>query len=74
MIDKAIEMKVDCVKFQMRNLEHVYRSKSIDKTGDDLGTEYIIDLLEDFELVLKNTENFLIIVKKGNSIFIHHGI
>ena len=50
MIDLAIEMKVDCVKFQMRHLDQVYRKKSLSKSGEDLGTEYIIDLLDRFEL------------------------
>lgn len=50
LIDKAIEMNVDCVKFQMRNIGKVYRSRSIKKSGEDLGTEYVIDLLEKFEL------------------------
>ena len=35
MIDKAIEMGVDCVKFQMRQINNVYRSKSLEKTGVD---------------------------------------
>lgn len=52
MIDKAVEMGADCAKFQMRNMKHLYRSKSINKNGDDLGTEYIIDLLEEFELTI----------------------
>ena len=50
MIDKAIEIGADCVKFQMRNINEVYRSKSLTKSGEDLGTEYIIDLLKKFEL------------------------
>lgn len=50
MIDKAVEMGADCVKFQMRQIKEVYRSKSLDKSGEDLGTEYIIDLLNKFEL------------------------
>ena len=50
MIDLAIEMGVDCVKFQMRHLDQVYRKKSLTKSGEDLGTEYIIDLLDRFEL------------------------
>ena len=50
MIDKVIETGADCAKFQMRNLDQVYRSKSLKKTGEDLGTEYIIDLLNKFEL------------------------
>jgi sialic acid synthase SpsE/sugar phosphate isomerase/epimerase len=50
MIDRAVEMGVDCVKFQMRNLDEVYRKRSLNKDGEDLGTEYILDLLKRFEL------------------------
>ena len=50
MIDKAIEMGADCAKFQMRHLDQVYRKSSLEKSGEDLGTEYIIDLLNKFEL------------------------
>jgi len=53
LIDDAIEIGVDCVKFQMRNLNEVYRKKSLTKSGDDLGSEYIIDLLNRFELTLE---------------------
>ncbi len=50
MIDKAVEIGADCVKFQMRQMKEVYRKRSLDKSGEDLGTEYIIDLLNRFEL------------------------
>ncbi len=50
MIDEAISIGVDCVKFQMRNLDQVYRKRSLLKEGEDLGTEYVIDLLKRFEL------------------------
>jgi sialic acid synthase SpsE/sugar phosphate isomerase/epimerase len=50
MIDKAREAGADCAKFQMRHLDQVYRHRSLSKSGDDLGTEYIIDLLGRFEL------------------------
>ena len=50
MIDDSIEIGVDCVKFQMRHLEEVYRKRSLSKDGEDLGTEYVIDLLNRFEL------------------------
>lgn len=50
MIDKAHEAGADCVKFQMRHLGQVYRQRSLSKSGDDLGTEYVIDLLNRFEL------------------------
>lgn len=52
MIDDSIEVGVDCVKFQMRHIEEVYRRSSLEKDGEDLGTEYVIDLLMRFELTL----------------------
>jgi sialic acid synthase SpsE/sugar phosphate isomerase/epimerase len=50
MVDEAILSGADCVKFQMRNMKSVYRAKSLRKSGDDLGTEYVLDLLEKFQL------------------------
>ena len=52
MIDDSIAIGVDCVKFQMRHIEEVYRSRSLMKDGEDLGTEYVVDLLKRFELTL----------------------
>ena len=50
MVDAAIDAGADCVKFQMRNMTSVYRKKSLVKQGEDLGTEYVLDLLERFQL------------------------
>ena len=50
MVDAANEAGADCVKFQMRNMASVYRKKSLAKQGEDLGTEYVLDLLERFQL------------------------
>ena len=50
MIDRVAELGVDCVKFQMRNFDRVYRKRTLRKDGEDLGTEYILDLLHRFEL------------------------
>ena len=50
MVDAAHEAGANCVKFQMRNMSAVYRKKSLAKQGEDLGTEYILDLLERFQL------------------------
>lgn len=50
MIDLAIEAGADCVKFQMRHLDEVYRQRTLRKDGEDLGTEYVVDLLKRFEL------------------------
>ena len=53
MVDLAVDMGADCAKFQMRQLDQVYRKRSIDRSGEDLGTEYIIDLLKRFELSIE---------------------
>ncbi|WP_124553142.1 N-acetylneuraminate synthase family protein [Methylophilus methylotrophus] len=54
MIDQAVEMGADCAKFQMRHIDEVYRKRSLRKDGEDLGTEYIIDLLARFELSVEH--------------------
>ncbi len=50
MVDAVHEAGADCVKFQMRNMSSVYRKRSLAKQGEDLGTEYVLDLLERFQL------------------------
>lgn len=50
MVERARQSGADCVKFQMRHLGEIYRQRSLAKRGDDLGTEYVIDLLKRFEL------------------------
>lgn len=50
MIDQAAELGADCAKFQMRHMDKVYRERSLRKDGEDLGTEYVLDLLYRFEL------------------------
>lgn len=52
MVDKVFEMGADCAKFQMRQIKEVYRARSLKKSGEDLGTEYIVDLLNKFELTV----------------------
>jgi N-acetylneuraminate synthase len=50
LVDQAQSIGVDCVKFQMRVLDQVYRKKTLARSGEDLSTEYVVDLLEKFEL------------------------
>lgn len=50
LIDRARSAGADCAKFQMRHLDEVYRQRSLRKAGEDLGTEYIVDLLNRFNL------------------------
>lgn len=59
-LDSALKMSelaagagADCVKFQMRNMDDVYRKASLAQNGNDLGTEYILDLLAKFELTIE---------------------
>lgn len=56
MVDAAIDAGADCVKFQMRNMDEVYRQKSLHENSSDLGTEYILDLLSRFELTKEEHE------------------
>ena len=54
LIDKAHDSGADCAKFQLRHIDEIYRSRSIEKSGEDLGTEYVVDLLRKFELPTKD--------------------
>ncbi len=69
LVDLAIEAGADCVKFQMRHLDQVYRAKSLNKTGEDLGTEYILDLLSKFELSASEHKKIAEYCKKKNIIY-----
>lgn len=52
LVDVAIESGADCVKFQIRNREVLYRRKADGSRAEDLGVEYIQDLLDRVELTL----------------------
>lgn len=52
LIDQAIASGADCVKFQLRNREALYRTRSDGFSTEDLGAEYIQDLLQKVELSL----------------------
>lgn len=53
MVNLAVEMGADCAKFQMRHMSEVYRQRTLRKEAEDLGTEYVLDLLQRFELSLE---------------------
>ena len=50
MIDAAAEAGADCVKFQYRDMETLYRRTDSDDQANDLGVEYTLDLLSRFQL------------------------
>jgi len=51
LVDLAVEAKVDCVKFQMRDLSSLYSNQGKNgEAGYDLGSQYTLDLLNRFQL------------------------
>jgi N-acetylneuraminate synthase len=52
LVDASIESGADCVKFQLRNREALYRTKADGSRAEDLGVEYIQDLLDKVELTV----------------------
>jgi len=51
MVDLAVEARVNCVKFQMRDLSSLYSNQGKNgEAGYDLGSQYTIDLLNKFQL------------------------
>lgn len=53
MIDRTKKTGANAIKFQMRHLDDLYRKKTLSKDGEDLGTEYLLDLLSRFELTIE---------------------
>ncbi|MCP3788726.1 MULTISPECIES: N-acetylneuraminate synthase family protein [Pseudomonas] len=52
LVDAAIAAGADCVKFQLRDRKALYRRKADGSRAEDLGVEYIQDLLDKVELGL----------------------
>jgi len=51
LVDAAIAANADCAKFQMRDLNSLYTTGSEgNRLGEDLGTQYTLDLLSRFQL------------------------
>jgi len=52
LVDASIKSGADCVKFQLRNRDALYRQAPGVEGSEDLGVEYIQDLLNKVELTL----------------------
>lgn len=50
LVDLAKDSGADCVKFQMRNMESLYRNNKSNSENEDLGSQYVLGLLEKFQL------------------------
>mgnify|MGYP000073675228 FL=1 len=55
LIDASVDSGADCVKFQLRNLESLYHNAGNNNDHrEDLGSQYILDLLSKFQLDLED--------------------
>lgn len=50
LVDLSAEAGADLVKFQLRDMDSLYRQGSSGSSGEDLGTQYTLDLLAKFNL------------------------
>ncbi|WP_138442313.1 N-acetylneuraminate synthase family protein [Sinomonas susongensis] len=50
LVDLAAEAGADAVKFQLRDLDALYRQAGGSKAGEDLGAQYTLDILSRFSL------------------------
>jgi len=70
MIDLVQKTGADCVKFQMRHMEETYRTRTLEKSGDDLGTEYVLDLLERFQITNEEHRELLDYCKEKGILYL----
>jgi N-acetylneuraminate synthase len=50
LVDRAVESGADAVKFQLRDLDSLYRQRGAATAGEDLAVQYTLDLLRRFSL------------------------
>ncbi len=50
LVDLAVETGADAVKFQLRDMDALYRQAGSQSAGEDLGVQYTLDLLRRFSL------------------------
>jgi sialic acid synthase SpsE/sugar phosphate isomerase/epimerase len=54
LVDEAVSAGADCAKFQLRDLDSLYKNKgNANDASEDLGSQYTLDLLSKFQLSTK---------------------
>tara|TARA_B110000008_G_C16973392_1_gene564820 strand:- start:764 stop:3010 length:2247 start_codon:yes stop_codon:yes gene_type:complete len=67
LIDKAVESGADCVKFQMRDLDSLYKNGGkVNDHSADLGAQYTLDLLHRFQLTTDEFQDIFNYCKEKN--------
>jgi len=66
LVDASITVGADAVKFQIRDRETLYRRKADGSRAEDLGVEYIQDLLDKVELSVEQHRELRTYCKKKN--------
>lgn len=70
LVDASIEAGADCVKFQLRNRQALYRQRGGQAQTEDLGAEYIQDLLSKVELTLAEHQELRSYCKQRGILYI----
>lgn len=66
LVDLAVDTGADAVKFQLRDMEALYRQKGSASAGEDLGVQYTLDLLSRFSLSVEQMYEVFDHVKQHN--------
>jgi N-acetylneuraminate synthase len=69
LVDRSIEAGADCVKFQIRNNAALYRKAPGEEGSEDLGVEYVQDLLKRVELTLDEHREVRAYCKQKNILY-----
>lgn len=70
LIDLAIEAGADAVKFQMRDLQSLYRRGADEDEGEDLAVEYSKDILRRFQLTVEQHKNLRTYCRERDIIYL----
>ncbi|QNV39454.1 N-acetylneuraminate synthase family protein [Rothia amarae] len=66
LVDLAVASGADAVKFQLRDMEALYRQKGSKSAGEDLGVQYTLDLLSRFSFSVDQMYEVFDHVKQHN--------